>query len=146
MSKNTDELYSELTKAKTDKEVKNFYKRNEGELQHPDAAAYLEQLFREHNLKKAEVIANTGLERTFAYHLLAGTKAFSREKLLIFAIAAQLTLEETHTLLKYAGEGKLYARDPRDGAIIYALNQKFDIWKTNEFLREMNLPEFVLAD
>ena len=51
-----------------------------------------------------------------------------------------------HTLLKYAGEGKLYARDPRDGAIIYALNQKFDIWKTNEFLREMNLPEFALAD
>jgi hypothetical protein len=25
------------------------------------------------------------------------------------------------------------------------LNQKLDIWKTNEFLRELNLPEFVLA-
>ena len=146
MSKDTDELYSELTKAKTDKELKSFYKRNEEELKHPDAAAYLKQLFREHNLKKAEVIANSGLERTFAYHLLAGNKAFTRYKLLIFAFAAQLTLEETHTLLKYAGEGKLYARDSRDGAIIYALNQKFDIWKTNEFLRETNLSEFVLAD
>ena len=143
MSKDTDELYSELTRAKTDKEVKSFYKRNEGELQHPDAAAYLEQLFREHNLKKSEVIANSGLERTFAYHLLAGTKAFTRDKLLIFAIAAQLTLEETHTLLKYAGEGKLYARDPRDSAIIYALNQKLSIDKTNEFLHGLGLAELI---
>ena len=143
MSKDTDELYSELTRAKTDKEVKSFYKRNEGDLQHPDAAIYLEQLFREHNLKKSEVIANSGLERTFAYHLLAGTKAFTRDKLLIFAIAAQLTLEETHTLLKYAGEGKLYARDPRDSAIIYALNQKLSIDKTNEFLHGLGLAELI---
>ena len=143
MSKDTDELYSELTKAKTEKDVKSSYKRNGGELQHPNAAAYLEQLFREHNMKKSEVIANSGLERTFAYHLLAGTKAFTRDKLLIFAIAAQLTLEETHTLLKYAGEGKLYARDPRDSAIIYALNQKLSIDKTNEFLHGLGLAELI---
>ena len=60
-------------------------------------------------------------------------------------IAAHLTIEETQTLLKYAGEGKLYARDARDGMVIHALNHKLDIWKTNELLREMDLPEFVLA-
>lgn len=145
MNKDTDELFSELTKAKTDKDVKTFYKQNEEELQHPDAASYLEQLLAKHNLKKADVIINTGLERTFAYHLLAGRKTFTRDKLLIFAIAARLSVEETQTLLKYSGEGKLYARDARDGAVIYALNQKLDIWKTNEFLRELSLPEFVLA-
>ena len=37
-----------------------------------------------HNLKKADVIFNTGLERTFVYHLLAGRKTFTRYKLLIF--------------------------------------------------------------
>jgi len=31
-----------------------------------------QQLFAKHKLKKADVIFNTGLERTFAYHLLAG--------------------------------------------------------------------------
>ena len=145
MNKDTDELFSELTKAKTDKDVKTFYRQNEDELQHPDAAAYLEQIFAKHNLKKADVIINTGLERTFAYHLLAGRKTFTRDKLLIFAIAARLSVEETQTLLKYSGEGKLYARDARDGAVIYALSQKLDIWKTNDLLREMELPEFVLA-
>ena len=45
MSKDTDELFSELTKAKSEKELKKFYERNEDELQHPDAATYLEQLF-----------------------------------------------------------------------------------------------------
>ena len=126
MGKDTDELFSELTKAKTDKELKTFYERNEEELQHPDAVACLEQLFAKHKLKKADVILNTGLERTFAYHLLAGRKTFTRDKLLIFAIAAQLTIEETQTLLKYAGEGKLYARDARDGMVIHALNHKLD--------------------
>ena len=120
MGKDTDELFSELTKAKTDRELKTFYERNEEELQHPDAVACLEQLFAKHKLKKADVILNTGLERTFAYHLLAGRKTFTRDKLLIFAIAAQLTIEETQTLLKYAGEGKLYARDARDGMVIHA--------------------------
>ena len=130
MSKDTDELFSELTKAKSDNELRKFYERNEEELQHPDAVSFLKQLFVKHNLKKADVIVKTGLERTFAYHLLAGSKTFTRDKLLIFAIAAQLTIDETQTLLKYAGEGKLYARDARDGMIIHALNHKLDIWKT----------------
>ena len=98
MGKDTDELFSELTKAKTDKELKTFYERNEEELQHPNAVACLEQLFAKHKLKKADVILNTGLERTFAYHLLAGRKTFTRDKLLIFAIAAHLTIDETQTL------------------------------------------------
>ena len=53
MGKDTDELFSELTKAKTDKELKTFYERNEEELQHPDAVACLEQLFAKHKLKRA---------------------------------------------------------------------------------------------
>ncbi len=48
MGKDTDELFSELTKAKTDKELKTFYERNEEELQHPDAVAFLEQLVAKH--------------------------------------------------------------------------------------------------
>ena len=113
MGKDTDELFSELTKAKTDKELKTFYERNEEELQHPNAVACLEQLFAKHKLKKADVILNTGLERTFAYHLLAGRKTFTRDKLLIFAIAAHLTIDETQTLLKYAGGCPGRDGDPR---------------------------------
>ena len=143
MSKDTDELFSELNKAKSENEVKAFYDRNAENLDYPDAAEYLEKLFTEHNLKKADVIRATGLERTFAYHLLAGCKKFSRDKLLIFAIAAKLSVEETQTLLKYAGEAKLDPRDARDGAISYALNQKLSIDDTNEFLHGLSLPELV---
>ena len=141
--KDTDTLFSELNKAKTEAEMKNFYKRNEGQLDYPDAAVYLTDLLSEHNLKKADAVRATGLERTFAYHLLSGKKAFSRDKLLIFAVAIKLSVEETQTLLKYAGEGRLYARDSRDGAIIYALNQKLSIDKTNEFLHGLGLQELV---
>ena len=143
MSKDTDELLSELNKAKSEKEIKTFFKKNSDDLQYPDAVRYLNHLIASHNLKKADVIRATGLERTFAYHLLSGKKSFSRDKLLIFAIAIKLSVEETQTLLKYAGEGKLYARDSRDGAIIYALNQKLTIDKTNEFLHGLGLQELV---
>lgn len=145
MSKDTDELFSELNRAKSEAEMEKFYKQNEEQLIYPDAATYLLHLFAEHKLEKADVIRATGLDRTFAYHLLSGKKTFTREKVLIFAIAANLTVDETQTLLKYAGTGKLYARDKRDGAIIYALNKKLDIVKTNEFLNELNLQEFVLG-
>ena len=43
MGKDTDELFSELTKAKTDKELKTYYDRNEEELQQADAVDCLEQ-------------------------------------------------------------------------------------------------------
>lgn len=141
MSKDTDSLFSELNKAKSETELKSFYQRNAGQLTYPNPAAYLQHLLTEHQLEKADVIRNTGIERTFAYHLLSGAKKFTRDKLLIFAIAANLTIEETQTLLKYAGEGALYARDPRDGAIIYALNQKLSIDNTNEFLYRLSLQE-----
>ena len=143
MSKDTNELLSELNKAKSDKDVKMFYERNADNLNHPSAAAYLEDYFTKHHLKKADVVRATGLERTFAYHLLSGQKKFTRDKLLIFAIAANCSVEETQTLLKYAGEGRLYARDARDGAIIYALNQQLSIDKTNEFLHSLGLQELV---
>ena len=143
MSKDTDELFSELNQAKSEKDVKNFYERNAENLEYPDAATYLEKLFEERKLKKADVIRATGLDRTFAYHLLSGHKTFTRDKLLIFAVAARLSVEETQTLLKYAGEALLYARDSRDAAIIYALNRKLSIDKTNEFLHGLSLQELL---
>ena len=96
MSKDTDELFSELNQAKSEKDVKNFYERNAENLEYPDAATYLEKLFEERKLKKADVIRATGLDRTFAYHLLSGHKTFTRDKLLIFAVAARLSVEDTN--------------------------------------------------
>ena len=47
-----------------------------------------------------------------------------QDKLIRFAIGAGLDLDETQTLLKHAKYAPLYARNKRDGVIIYAINNK----------------------
>ena len=142
MCKETKELFSELSKAKTKEDMKRFLKQNNDQLKPPSVAEYLTELLETHNFKKSEIIVSTGLDRRYAYNLLNGTKSFTRDKLLMFAIAAKLTIEETNGLLKYARESKLYARDRRDAIIIFALNSNLNIYETNDLLAGNTLKEF----
>ena len=51
------------------------------------------------------------------------------------------TLAETNQLLRLSNQGVLYAKVRRDAAIIFAIDKKFTMQQTNEFLiREHELP------
>ena len=81
MDKSTEDLQSELTKAKSFDE---FCRRNNTELQFPSAADYLNYLLQSKNISKVALIANSNLERTYVYHILSGSKTPGRNKLIIF--------------------------------------------------------------
>ena len=91
MDKSTEDLQSELTKAKSFDE---FCRRNNAELQFPSAADYLNYLLQSKNISKAALIANSNLERTYVYHILNGSKTPGRNKLIILAIAAGADIAE----------------------------------------------------
>jgi len=95
---------------------------------------HLAQIITEKNLKKSEIIAKSGIERTYAYQLFRGEKTPSRDKLLALSFGMKLTLEETQTLLKVHGYAQLYAKNKRDSAIIFALNKGQSLIKLNENL------------
>ena len=134
MLKTTDELNNELKEAS---DVQRFMAENKDEMLSKTIADLLGELLKKKNISKAEVIKKADIPKTYAYELLRGEKEKpSRDKLLRFAFAMQLDLDEVQTLLKHAEMPPLYARNSRDSVIIFAINNKKTLIECNILLEE----------
>ena len=138
MEKSTMELENELTKAKNTQQLKDFNKTNHHELS-PDPLKYLFATARAHGVEEHELSANSQIERTYVAHILNGDRKLSREACIALALSGKFTLDEANTLLKYAGHNQLYARDPRDGVLIFAFAKGLTVLDTNYELHELGL-------
>lgn len=131
-AKNTEELENELSSSN---DIKEYLSANEGERQDWTLSEYLNELLTVKKLNKAEVIKNSLLEKTYAYHIFAGRKKNpSRKKALALALAMKLSRKETQHLLYYAGCRELYVRNPWDSIIFYALEHGLSVMDTNLLL------------
>lgn len=131
--KSTDELMNEI---KQTNEIEKFIEKNDGEFTDKPLHEMLNEIITEKRLKKSEVIKGSGLNRVYAYQILAGKKSPSRDKLIAFCFGLQLNVDETNSLLKSAGMPVLYARNKRDSIIIYAINSGKTVFITNNLLYE----------
>lgn len=131
-AKNTEELENELSSS-TD--IKKYLSANEEERKDLTLSEYLNELLTVKKLNKAEVIKNSLLEKTYAYHIFAGRKKNpSLKKALALALAMKLSRKETQHLLYYAGCRELYVRNPWDSIIFYALEHGLSVMDTNLLL------------
>lgn len=137
MNKSTDDLNAEINKI-TD--LKKYLKDNKEELVVPNPIEYLLKLCQTKKLSKADLIRRSGLERTFGYHLLDGSKTLTRDKAIALCIGAQLTIEESNNLLKYAKLSQFYSRDQRDLVIQNMLQKEASLDDANLLLLRLNLP------
>ena len=99
---------------------------------------YLNELVDTKGLKKASVILQSGLERTYAYQIFSGKKTPSRDKLLALAIGMKLTFEEVQNLLKVNGYAQLYPKHKRDNIIIFGFYKGQSMWELNDNLLVMD--------
>ena len=99
---------------------------------------YFNSLPQIQGMEKAALIRRTGIERTYGYQLLKGTRSPGREKVIIFCLAAGLNLHETQRALRAAGEPVLYSRKRRDAILIFAVNEKLSIADTQELLTQFD--------
>lgn len=99
---------------------------------------YLDELIQEKNLKKSEVIRQSGIDRGYGYDIFAGKKLPSRDKVLAICFAMHLSQDEVQGLLKCTGYPQLYARVERESIILFALQHNLSLIDTNELLYEMN--------
>jgi len=97
----------------------------------------LNELVETKGLKKAEVILNSGLERTYAYQIFSGKKTPARDKLLALAIGMNLTFDEVQNLLKVNGYAQLYPKHKRDNIIIFAFYKGQNMLELNDNLFAM---------
>lgn len=134
-AKNTEELENELTSS-TD--IKKYLSANEEERKDLTLSEYLNELLTVKKLNKAEVIKNSLLEKTYAYHIFAGRKKNpSRKKALALALAMKLSRKETQHLLYYAGCRELYVRNPWDSIVFYALEHGLSVMDANLLLEKV---------
>ena len=132
--KDTGSLFAALKK---DRSIEEFLSGNREEFLVP-LPEYLGQLMREKNLGKTEVIHASRLDRSYAYQIFSGRKASpSRPKLLALALAMGLNLPEVQYLLRYAGHGILYPRNPSDSIVISAIEQGLSVMEANLLLEKL---------
>lgn len=92
-------------------------------------AEYLQQLLDEKRLERSKVVREAGLNDTFGYQIVKGTRKASRDKVLQLAFAMQLGLRETDRLLQAAGANELYCKNRRDAIIIFAVQKGYTLQK-----------------
>lgn len=131
--KSTDELMNEI---KQTGEIKKFIEKNEAEFTDKPLHEMLNDIIKEKKLKKSDVIKGSGLNRVYAYQILAGKKSPSRDKLIAFCFGLRLDVDGTNSLLKSAGMPVLYARNKRDSIIIFAINSRKNVFLVNDLLFE----------
>ena len=81
-----------------------------------------------------ELIRSSGLERSYYYQVMKGTRSPGRDKVLRLCLAAGLNLKETTRALELIGNAVLYPRKRRDIILTVAVNQMADVDDTNLLL------------
>ena len=131
MHKSTQEL---LTILRNSPNINDYIDNEQENMTQTELHQYLKQLLSEKKISPSELIRCSGLDRTYAYQILSGTKTPSRNKVLALCFALTLSFEETQALLKSTGYPILYARIKNDSIIIFALQHKAALADVNELL------------
>lgn len=134
--KSTEDLLNEI---KQTDEIQTFIERNDDEFLSKPLCEVIGGIIKDKKLKKADVVARSGLNRIYAYQILSGKRVPSRDKLIALCFGLLSGLEETDKLLKLAGYSTLYAKNKRDSIIIFAINSGKSVFSANELLFDNGL-------
>lgn len=136
--KKTEELLDVLTRTDTPPKLGTYL---DGLDPLPGGFAdYFGRLPKVRAFSKKELIERSGLDRTYAYHILNGTKQPSRDKILALSLAAGLDLTEIQRALELTHEGILYAKNRRDAVLIYAVKNGLSVMEANDLLHHFGAP------
>lgn len=136
----TKKLEEILMNVKDEKSLNTFVKTTP--LNHPlmSFAEYLEEYMNQKNRSRSDICRDSGIERTYFYHILAGSKNPGRDKILRICIAAKMNVEETQKALRCGLEAELYAKNMHDAVLLFSLQHQLSVMDTNELLNDYQLP------
>ena len=95
---------------------------------------YFQSLEAVREMDSRNLIRSSGLERSYYYQVMKGTRRPGRDKVLRLCLAAGLNLKETTRALELSGNAVLYPRRRRDIILTVAVNQMADVDDTNLLL------------
>ena len=98
-------------------------------------AEYFMSLEKVKQMREADLVKASGIERTYCYQILNGTRPNpGRDKILRLCLAAGLSVKDSMKVLKVSGESPLYARSRRDAIIMYCIQNQLPAEETNLLL------------
>ena len=110
-------------------------------LEHPkvtdsfrDFISYFHSLPAVQELTDTDMIRQSGIEKSYYYQIMKGTRRPSRDKLIRLCIGAKLTLRETTRALELNGSAPLYPKNRRDIILTVAINQRASVMDANLLL------------
>lgn len=107
----------------------------------PSLQDYFSIYMAQNELTAAQIIKNSGVSKSYAHEILNGRKIHpSRDHLLALCLGAHMDLNTTQHALRIAQQGELYAKVPRDAAIMMHINRKvWNLIEINLFLEDHGL-------
>lgn len=99
-----------------------------------DFPTYYQSLEAVASMDNGTLIRKSGLERSYYYQVMKGTRSPGRDKVLRLCLAAGLTLRETTRALELSKNAVLYPRNRRDIILTVAVNQKAGVDDANLLL------------
>ena len=95
---------------------------------------WLERTLNALDTPRSLVVSRSHLERTYAYHIIAGRRQPSRDKFIQLAVGMGLDIETTSELLERAGFAGLRPYKKRDAALAYGIARKMSVPQIDEML------------
>lgn len=129
----TSQLLNVIKKAGSFAQVKETFSEMD---EQPVFCHYLYEVMDQHQKTPKSIIEDSGIERSYFYHILNGQKSPSRNVIIRICLCMEATLSETNQLLRLANQGILYARIRRDAAIIFCIENRYTMHRANEMLLE----------
>lgn len=136
-NKTTQELLKQLSDKETD--FAEFVSRAENSFIKKDLNDTWQKLIEKSKLSKSDIINKSDIGYTYFYDILRGEKCPSRDKIVRLILAMQLELDDCQKALELYNWAPLYAKDKRDSAMIYAINNKLSVWSLDELLADNEL-------
>ena len=118
---NTRDMEKFMEEPKVTDSFKNF----------PD---YFRSLDAVQKMESSELIGKSGLERSYYYQVMKGTRNPGRDKVLRLCLAAGLSLRETTRALELSGNAPLYPKNRRDIILTVSVNQSASVDDANLLL------------
>ncbi|MCL2776086.1 MAG: hypothetical protein FWD71_22495, partial [Oscillospiraceae bacterium] len=111
-----------------------------GEFLDDDIRAFFDELFIHTEQHKSDVIRKANIARSYGYQIMEGRRLGKRDYYLSIALAMSLDLKTAQRMLAVTQSGGLHPLIKRDAAVIFAINHRYGVEQTYDFMSELELP------
>ena len=130
----TKKLDSILSGINDIREMEDYFQNPKVSDNYDSFLDYFKSLDKVRSLPDSDLIKLSGIEKSYYYQIMKGSKTPSRDKVLRLCIGAGLSYRETIRALEVSGNAILYSKNRRDIIITVAINQKQSVIDTNILL------------